>query len=244
MRIIPYHKYHPKIEIITIMDSISDDEILAFQKYLFSCLDKGKLNLIINLKHINKFDVHAIDILNDFTHRGMHLCLFNVRSEMFGRIEESGIECNFRIYEQIDTEYVIYLFEKEIGVKVVEGDTKKRLYSRIDTLFPVDFKYLHAKKGIIMVKANIVNLSEGGVFADQILTVGTNTEEIIPPSEISGLELSDMKFRFDKHSNIIETKAECIREFRNNKKLSAGIRFKDMKHVHKIMIKNYVIDSS
>ncbi len=121
-----------------------------------------------------------------------------------------------------------------------EEGIMKRDYPRIDTFFKADFKYRPGHNGVISGRATVLNLSEGGLFADQVLAMDAKTEEIVIPKEIVGYELYDMKFNLNGIPNPIEAEGECVREYMKYKRLSAGIRFKSMRQDHKDLVRHYV----
>ncbi len=120
---------------------------------------------------------------------------------------------------------------------------KKRHYPRVDTLFLADFKYHPGHNETISGRATIRNLSEEGVFAEQIMAVSTKSGETIKQSKMSGQELYDIKFRLNGCSESIKIRGICTREIKAEDKYCAGIRFKDMEKDQKGMINNYVINT-
>ncbi|MFQ5786425.1 MAG: PilZ domain-containing protein [Thermodesulfobacteriota bacterium] len=153
----------------------------------------------------------------------------------------SGKEDIFKVYNEQDSHKAVSMFEKEILEQDATGENiRNRDYPRVDTFFKADFKDHPGHNGVLSGRATILNLSEGGMFADQVLAMDAKTKDVFIPKKIAGHELYDMKFRLNGNSDIIETKAECVREFMDKENLNAGIRFKSMKQEHKEMIKDYV----
>lgn len=240
MKITLHNTHNPNVKIIEPLGELTGNGALELQNYLYTCLDEGKHNLLINLKHVKNIDSLGIIILEHFVNRGIHFRLFNAGTDIRSMLRISGKESILSIYNETDCDKVASLFEKEILGKKDKGGIKNRRHPRINTFFPADFKYNPGHNGVISCKANILNLSEGGALADQILAIDAKKGEITVPSEIAGQELYGLRFELNGGSGFIETIGKCVREFKKGEKLSAGIRFKGMKKDYKKMIRDYV----
>ena len=59
-----------------------------------------------------------------------------------------------------------------------------------------------------------MNLSEGGLFVDHIMVMNTKNGKILSRPEIFGHELYGINFKLNGSSDVVETKGECVSEFR------------------------------
>jgi len=210
------------------------------ERYLYGRLDQAKYYLLINLKHVETIDSLGIKALEHFINRGVRVRLLNARSKISAILRMSGKDALVKICDMADSKNAASLFEKEVLGKKAKGGIKKRRHPRIDTFFSAYFKYHPGHNGVISAKTNILNLSEGGALAGQIIALNTKNGEILGQPEIAGQELYDLKFKLNGGPEFIKTKAECAREIKTDTKMSAGIRFKGMKIDCKGMIRDYV----
>jgi anti-anti-sigma regulatory factor len=236
-----YNTHNPKIKIIEIIGVIRGDAAIKLQRCSCDYLDKGDCYQLINLKYAKDIDGMGINVLENLINRGVCIRLFNVRAEIRKVIRMSGKEDIFKVYNEQDSHKAVSMFEKEIlEQSTAKDDIRKREYSRADAFFKADFKYHPGHNGVFSGRATILNLSEGGMFADQVLAMDAKTEDIFIPEKLAGQELYGVNFILNKDSKPIETEGVCVREFRDEGKLCAGIRFKGMKQEYKEMIKEYV----
>lgn len=241
MIIIPHPERNPEIEIIEILGTLTDKDAIQLENFLYNCLYEGKYNVLIDLGLVRHIESRWISVLEYFMDRGLQIRLFNVKLKILRMLRMAGKDSFFKIYIERNCDKAISFFEKEILEKdVVKDDIKKRTYPRVNTFFKMDFKYYPGHNGVVMGRTSILDLSEGGMFADQILILDEKTEEIVIPQEMAGQELYDIKFKLDDNSKLIETRGECIREIKTKEKLCAGIRFKDLEKDHKEMIRDHV----
>ena len=242
MIVVSHNTQDPKIKIVEFLGwRLTGSFALRFQKHSFACLEKGKCYQLINLKYLRNIDSIGIDVLVRLISRGVHIRLFNVKPEIRETISMTGKEEILKIYNEEDSQRAVSMFESEMLEETKDKDgVAKRNCPRIDTFFKADFKYCPSHNGVISGRATILDLSESGLFADQVLAMDAETEEIVIPKEIVGYELYDMRFSLNGIPNVIEAKGECVREYRNYEKLCAGIRFKSMRQDHKELVKYYV----
>jgi c-di-GMP-binding flagellar brake protein YcgR len=118
-----------------------------------------------------------------------------------------------------------------------------RRHPRVNTFFPNEFKHHSNHSEEIEGKANVLNISEAGLFANQIIAFNLETGKIVNEPDLAERELHAIKFSLNGSLKLIETKGRCIWQKRKGKDLCIGIRFKDMSKVHKDMIRNYVYES-
>lgn len=245
MKIFAHHRVHSEIEIVEISNGLTGREALQLEEFLYACLDKGNRYILINLKSIKKIDGLAFHILEYFLKRGIQIRVFNVETEIQTMLDVSGKRNIIKSYNETDTDKAVSLFEKEVLKKKdkVSRGVMGRRYTRVNASFPKEFKYHCGHNGEIEGKAHILNLSEGGLFADRIIAFNLETGKVVSKPEIAGCEIHDIKFSLDGTSKLIETKGKCIWQAGNGRNICAGVRFKGMSKVYKDSIRDYVYGS-
>ncbi len=244
MKITNYCLQNPKIEVLEIYGELMARGAIQLEEFLYTSLDKGKYYKIIDLKHVKKTDGLGLKVLEYFINRGMQICLFNVQSDVQSLLSISGKEDVFKIYNCQDCDEVASLFEKEIlGEKgpITDG-ARGRRHPRINTSLHVEFKYHTGHNHPIMARSKVLNLSEGGIFAEQIVTINTKTGKTVNASGLTDCKLYDLRFKINEDTGFIETRGVCVWETKKHKGLSAGIHFKKISKKNKDMISNYVYD--
>jgi anti-anti-sigma regulatory factor len=251
MNIISKRTSNKNIHIMVILSELTGRGAMEIEEHLFASLDEGKCYQIINLKHVQKIDGLGINILHKFVSRGMLIRLFNVSTEIRGMLRLSGKENVIKTYKEIDCNKVVSIFEKEISEKkdTVKNTSRGRRHPRINTLFLTEFKYHPDHNGVAVCKANVLNLSEGGILADIIMVIGKKTGEKVNKPEIVGKELYDLRFNLtrpceDGSSEFFETKGVCVWEEKKNGRLCVGIRFKDTRKENEDKVRDYVYKMS
>jgi anti-anti-sigma regulatory factor len=236
--------YIPKIEIIEISGELTGREALQLEEYLYNCLDecRGSCYKLINFKHTRKIDGLGIKVLEYFVNRGMRFTLFNVGADIQNMIRMSGKENVFKICEEKDFAKAVSLLEREILKEKpkIKGAIKARRHPRINTSFQIEFKFTPGHNGETAHKANALNLSEGGLFADRIITINKETGKTVDDPEIAGRELHELSFALNGTSKPIVTNGQCVWITKKHENLCAGICFKDMKQNYKEMIRDFV----
>lgn len=234
---------NPKIEVIEVIGGLIGNGALEIQTHLYKCLDEGRCYQIINLNQVNQIDGLGITILENFLSRGLQIRLINVKPEIKGMILMARKESFFQIvYNEKDWTKAASLFEKDILEKKVipgEGLLRKRQHIRVNTSFPSEFKF-QKNHGLTTGRAHILNLSEGGVLVSQIVAINKNTEEMIHCQGMAEQDIYDLKFKLNGDSKSITTQGKCVREFMIGESLSAGIRFNDVNHHQKKMVRSFV----
>ena len=234
---------NPKIEVIEVIGGLIGNGALEIQTHLYRCLDEGRCYQIIDLEHVNQIDGLGITILENFLSRGLQIRLINVKPEIKPVIRMAKKESFFQLmYNEKDRAKAVSLFEKDIlEKKVIPGDDvlKKRHHIRVNTSFPSEFKFRRNHR-TTLGRANILNLGEGGVLANQIVTINKNTEEMIPCQGMREEEIYDLKFKLNGDSTSITTQGKCVREFMIGESLYAGIRFDDISHHQKKIVRSFV----
>ena len=234
---------NPKIEVIEVIGGLIGNSALKIQTHLYRCLDEGRCYQIIDLEYVNQIDGLGVALLENFLSRGLQIRLINVKPEVKSVIRIAKKESFFQLmYNEKDRAKAASLFEKDILEKeIIPGDDilKKRHHLRVNTSFPSEFK-LQRNHGLTTGRAHILNLSEGGALASQIVAINKNTEEMIPCQGIVEEEVYDLKFKLNGDSTTITTQGKCVREFVIGESLYAGIRFNDISHHQKQIIRAFV----
>lgn len=234
--------HNPKIEVIEVIGGLIGNRALEVQTHLYRCLDDGRWYQIIDLEQVNKIDGVGIMILENIVSRGLQIRLINVKPEIEWVIRMAKKESFFQIINEKDRTKAALVFEKDLlEKKVIAGDgvLKKRQHIRVNTSFPSEFKF-HRDYGTILGRANILNLGEGGVLAGHIVAMNTDTEEIIHCEGMVGQEVYNLKFKLNGDVTSISTQGKCVREFMLGESLCAGIRFNDISHHQKKIVRSFV----
>jgi anti-anti-sigma regulatory factor len=244
MKIVTYrHQRNPEIEIVEFRGELAGSGAMQLADFLYTSLDEGQHYKIIDLKHVNKADGLGLMVLEYFITRGMQIRLFNTGLEIQNLLRLSGKEGVIKTYDSLEQDEAVSLLEKEIieNKCKASGGIKGRHLTRINTSFNTEFKYSSAHNGEILFKATIRNISEGGVYTDQITAFNTKAAKVLNGFEMVGKELCGLKFSLNGGSRLIETDGNCVWETSKQGNKCAGIRFKDMGQGHKEMIRDYVV---
>ncbi len=242
MKIVTSGPHNPEIEIIEINGELTGRGAIQLAEFLYASLDEGKCYKIIDLKCVKKVDGLGLKVMEYFINRGMHIRLFRVGLEIQNLLELSGKEDIIKTYDCQERDKALALLKKEIMEEkdTVKDDVKRRRHPRFNISFQTEFKYSIARNAEIAHKANVLNLSEGGIFAGLITAFNTRTGKMVDAPEIAGRELYDIKFDLNGSSRLIVTNGKCVWETRKYGKLYAGICFKDVKQNYIEMIRDYV----
>lgn len=232
-----------KIVIIAPIGSLSGSYALGFQDYLNDCLDEAKCFQLIDLKRLDNIDGLGIKALYDFMERGGQVRLFNVNHQIRWMLEMGKGDNAITIYDESNIDLVVSMFEKEISDNEyrIKSARKSRQHVRVDTDLRAEFKYHPAHNGVITGRANVINLSESGMLADEISLFCETKGVSIDRPVINDIELYDIQFRLDKETEHIKTDGRCIRIIEKFDKLCAGIRFEKMQIGHRDKIKDFIV---
>ncbi|KHE90603.1 MAG: PilZ domain-containing protein [Candidatus Scalindua rubra] len=126
----------------------------------------------------------------------------------------------------------------------VEHRTYIRVYRRVNTLLPVAFKYHPSHNGVISGKANILNLSEGGLLVGEISVCHEDSGEDILDPVMEGEELYDLRFELLGGFGAIHARGDCVRSLKAHRDVRVGIRFKDIKESDIRKVRSYVQEKS
>ncbi|MGR3318347.1 MAG: PilZ domain-containing protein [Candidatus Anammoxibacter sp.] len=246
MKIVSRQSSNAKIEIIELVGGLNGGEAIELRDWLFDHLDKNicKDDAIIDLKRVSRIDGLGIAVLEHFMSRGIDIRLLNVGTgiRLMLNIAEKK-ELLKKIYNETDCDKSVSIFEKEIveEVKTIETGIKKRHYYRANTSFPVSFKYNLDDNRAILCNANVVNLSEHGLFANAIKAVDMKDSRIVSAQEVVGSEYHNIKFELrNGRSKHIETEGEYVWQNDTNGNIGVGMRFKDMNQNYRDIIKDYI----
>ncbi len=238
MKIFAHRRKNSNIEIVEILNGLTGREALQLEEFLYTCLDKGKHYILINLENIRKIDGLGFHILEYFLKRGIQIRIFNVETDIQTMLDLSGKRNVIKPYNETDTDKAVSLFEKEILEKKDKASLgiTGRHHTRINASFTNEFKYYSSSNEEIEGKANILNLSEGGLFVNRIRTFNLNTGKTLDEPQIAGRELHYIKFSLNGTSRFIEAKGHCIWQNKHNSRICIGIQFKNLGKVYKDMI--------
>lgn len=231
-----------EIKIADVCGELTGRGAIEFGKRLYTLLDEGSRYLIINLTQVKKADGMWINILEDFIERGLRFRLVHADLEIQNLLKLSRKDGIIRMCNCREHEEAVSQFEKEMREeKDAEGDgARGRKYVRVNVSFRAEFKR-HAEHGEeIMCKANIRNLSEGGILASSITAFDGHTGERIKELELIGRELRNINFSMNGSSKLIEIDGKCVWEDRENGNQYAGIYFKGTSQNQIEMIREYV----
>ncbi|MGR3220110.1 MAG: PilZ domain-containing protein, partial [Candidatus Anammoxibacter sp.] len=144
----------------------------------------------------------------------------------------------------------VRLYKKDIDM------VNKRRYQRIPTSFPCSLSIADSgrhqmeddagygsqswQNESMVVTATIIDLSEGGMFADSIIVFNPETDEEIDHSEIMGNKLRSIEFRLNGNPELIKIGGEFVRQLRNSGNLCAAVRFEYLSNDTKKSVKEYV----
>lgn len=232
-----------RIEIVSLYGNLEDEGALDLRNYLFAGLDKRRMYQLFDLQHVKKIDALGIQILSYFAHRGIMIGLFHVEAEIRMMLRVSGKEDIINIYNEIDRDKVISRFESDVlkAKGKHEKSIENRRYQRVAVNFPTAFNYYQNHNDLILGRAKVVNISEGGLLVHHIVAMSKNSGQMLSRPDIYGKEFFYLNFLLNgKPNNVVETKGKCVREFRSGETLAAGICFKDMSQDSKAMVRNLV----
>lgn len=175
MKIVSRQSSNSKMEIIELIGGLVGSGARELRDWLFSHMDDNRCKnyVIIDLGRVNKIDGIGIYTLESFVSRGLDIRLLNVGPEIRCMLSIAGKRGLYnKIYNETDCDRAAYMLEKEILEKgKVEMGIRMRRYPRVNTFFPVGFKYIPKHYGAVLCKGNVLNLSEGGLYVDEIRVV-------------------------------------------------------------------------
>ncbi len=232
-----------KIDCAMLHGDLIGSSALELQEYLYDCLDRSRLYQLLDLKDSLGIDSLGIDILRDFISRGIKLRLFNVVPDVRMCIKMARRENEIKMYKETDIDKVIELFEDEINREDQANGVKKRKHLRLESFFNLKFKYCFQNGKEATGFAKVTNMSEGGLFADNMVAICRDKKEFVAPAEIINKELYDLSFKLPSASKPVKTRGVCVREGRTEDKFWAGIRFDDNDKKSVNRIKSYIEDS-
>ncbi len=233
------------VNVVKVVGNMNAREAEDLKEYMFGCLDNGSYVHLINCTHLKKIDGFGIDTICYFVNRGMHIGLFNVCAEVRTILKLSGKGDFIYVINENKIDKIVSLFKNKIlEKKDSKIDRKKRrLHTRINTSSPAKFKRCNESDEIVQFTANILNISEGGVQANQIVICNTEARENGDKPYINKSNLHEIEFGLNGDFEIIKTSGVCVWESDSSNNLSAGIHFKEMSRESKSRILKYINNS-
>ncbi|MBI5308568.1 MAG: PilZ domain-containing protein [Planctomycetes bacterium] len=224
---IQYHTIgNRKIALTAATGDLTGRGALSFQEFLEASLDKDSAYLLINMKKASKVDGLGLRMFDKWFSRGRQTRLFNVQHDVCSFISLAG-KGHFlsNVYHETDNENALALFAKELLQNAKEDSGNKRLHPRVATRIPATFKHHPCHNGVIVGRANIINLSEGGVLAGDVVAVNTTNGKEVKRLALVGQELYDLEFPLSDDLHTIRARGECVREIGGGDQLRLGVRF-------------------
>lgn len=242
MKIATYHQSNPEVAVLEIHGELTGSGALRLADFLYSSLDEGVRYKIINLAHVKKANGLWLNVLEDFINRGVMIRLFNVGLVIQNILRLSGKGGVIKTYNCRDHDEALKLLDEEImeEKESVRDKVMGRRFNRVNVFSQTEIKCNAAHDEEIMYKAVVRNISEGGVFTDLITSFNAKSGERLNKPEIAGKDLSNINFCLSEDSELIVADGECVWEAIESGKHYAGINFKNMKQIHRAMIRDYV----
>ena len=247
MKIVSRNSNNPKVGIVELTGGLNGSGALELKNWLFNYIDKDKSrsDLLINLGRVTKIDGLGISILENFLSRGINFRLLSVRPEIRLMLRLANKKDILeKIYYKIDCIDAISIFAKEIlGRKNgTNNSIKKRRHPRVKTLFSAEFKYVsdknsNAKDSEILCNAQVLNLSESGLFASNVKAVELKKKKLVSQPGLLGKKLD---LEVNVNGNCIKTSAKCIWKSDIDNNLSVGVSFLNIRYGYKRIINEHI----
>ena len=243
---IQYHTIsNRKIALTAATGDLTGSGALGFQEFLEASLDKDDAHLLINMKKASKIDSLGLSVFDKCLSHGRQTRLFNVQHDVYSFIRLAGKEHFLsNVYHETDNENALALFAKELLQNNKEDSGNKRLHPRVATRIPATFKHHPCHNGVIVGRANIINLSEGGVLAGDVVAVNTTNGKEVKRLALAGQELYDLEFPLSEDLHTIRASGECVREIGDSDNLRLGVRFTGIGKRDQEKIHDYAIHAS
>lgn len=242
MDIKPLNSQSDKVDYIVLPGNLAGNVSIALQDYFGYCIDNDRLYQLINMKNASQVDSFGVSVLCDFIFRGLEIRLFSVEPEIRMTIRVAGKDDVIKLYNEIDDNKAIFKFEDEISTKLVSEECKSRLNKRVDTDFNVKFKINLAHDRVVSACAMVKNLSQGGLLADNVVTILEKEMEEGALPDLEGKQLYDFKFNLGDIADVITARGVCVRNGSNDNGCWAGIKFDQTDKETTDRIKEYVSD--
>jgi len=243
MKIFARHTHIPEVDIIEFRGFLTEDTVGEIKKYLYSCLERGIHNMLMDFTHVREIDRKVIKVLGDFGN-DVRFRFFNVEENIRWQIRRSGRYDVFKkVYDGLDEAKVLSLFEKDILKKrqIKKGRIERRSFPRsINISIPAEFNYIPNKDRMVTGSFTILNISESGAYVGDIKLTYRLTGRVFYPQQISGQKLYNVKFSLYENMPVIEVGVRCIRDTIIRGELLAGISFRDLSEEGRNMIMGFV----
>ncbi|MBI5307690.1 MAG: PilZ domain-containing protein [Planctomycetes bacterium] len=238
---IHYHTIdNKKIALAEVAGDLIGNGALDFQESLSASLDTSDAYLLINLRKTRKIDGLGLSALDNLFSSCRHTRLFNVSYDVRSFMSLAG-KAHFLgyVYHEADNENAVELFVKEFFRNNKEDAGNKRRHPRVDVRIPAVFKYHPGHNGVISGRANIINLSEGGVLAGDVVAINTTNGKKIARPALEGQKLYDIEFSL-LDTRPIRARGECVREMiEESDKPRMGVRFTGIDEGDQEKIRDY-----
>ncbi len=229
-----------KIRVVEIVGSFVGNYALDIQRHLYSSLNGEGVYQIVDFNQARQIDGVGIAMLESFLSRGMEIRLINMSPEVRSVIgmakKESLLQ---RIYNEKDCERAASLFVKDIVEKKLRCVPRKRHHARVRASFRAEFN-IRKNGGDFSLNANILDLSEGGVLAGQVVAKNSINDEIGRCEEMVDREIFDLKFKLNGNATSISVQGRCVRAYMLEKVLYAGICFGELDRHQRQIIRSFV----
>ncbi|MCF6148026.1 MAG: STAS domain-containing protein [Candidatus Kuenenia sp.] len=232
------------IELIELSGSLTGHGAIELQEFLYQALDEGRYYFINDMHQITAIDGIGISTIEKFVKRGMGIKLINVSPEIYTILTISNnkdilsLVCNEKNIMSI-----FALLKSEIEMKQKIKEIKNRCFKRKEASLFLEFTYNDGLNNEISGKALITNLSEAGVFIEQIVIHNAKREEQNIHMKLEGMELKNIRFQLNRSKENINTIGKCIREIKEMNNHCAAIRFIDLNTQQKDSIRLYISHS-
>ncbi|MDR4508674.1 MAG: PilZ domain-containing protein [Candidatus Brocadiaceae bacterium] len=229
-----------KVTIATVEDELAGSGAINLQARLCDFQGNDNPYLLLNLKNTRSIDGLGISVLDQFFTHSKYIRLFNVSQEIRMMFNIAGRDDFLRlIYNVAETDKAFLLFAKEFFRDKGECSIDNRQFPRVTTLFPTMFKYHAGHDGVILGKANILNLSEGGALVGDIETIDSKNRQAVEPLSMEGQGLYDLEFPLRDGKQIIRAKGERVWEIKGINQFRLGIRFTEISRKDREKLRDY-----
>ena len=131
----------------------------------------------------------------------------------------------------------------------------KRIYQRVPTSFPCAFSVEEYERQVgrghafgnqdcqnraIIGTGHVLDISEEGLFAQNIIVFNQKTKREIDRPEMIWNKLYNLTFSLEDNPKVIETDGQLVRQYRDNGNLYAAVKFAGMSNDSKEIIIEYV----
>ncbi|MBU1864539.1 MAG: PilZ domain-containing protein [Candidatus Omnitrophica bacterium] len=208
------------VVIIDIKGELVGPWALKAKESIAQLLSENIKNLIINIKELQTVDSLGVKAISENLHENSRNALISGKisvMEMFSRL---NVLNNIKVFD--DENGIISFFGKEFVENNNPPFIEKRNYSRLNTAIPLEFYYNDSHEQMIVFKAIVTDLSEGGLFAEylDLETVDTVNKRLDPYD----LKMLELKIKLPHHDYIYAS-GKVLRTIITGEQLGLGIEF-------------------